>query len=104
MTDRLCRPAARMVSAWPISAPGCTAFMARTPVSTSPTARRAGCGSPCRCLIGRRDMIRALIVDDEPLARRSVAALVAEQADIEVIGECASGGEAVAKIRAERPD
>ena len=49
-------------------------------------------------------MIRALIVDDEPLARRSVAAMLADEAGIEVIGECASGGEAAARIRAERPD
>jgi len=49
-------------------------------------------------------MIRALIVDDEPLARRSVAALLAGEAGLEVIGECASGGEAAVRIRAERPD
>jgi two-component system LytT family response regulator len=49
-------------------------------------------------------MIRALIVDDEPLARRSVAGLLAPEADIELIGECASGGEAVDRIRAARPD
>ncbi len=49
-------------------------------------------------------MIRALIVDDEPLARRNVTAMLADEADIEVIGECASGGEAAARIRAERPD
>jgi len=49
-------------------------------------------------------MIRALIVDDEPLARRSVAALLAGEAEIELIGDCASGGEAAARIRAERPD
>jgi two-component system LytT family response regulator len=49
-------------------------------------------------------MIRALIVDDEPLARRSVAALLASEPGIELAGECASGGEAVARIRAERPD
>jgi len=49
-------------------------------------------------------MIRALIIDDEPLARRSVAALLAGESDIQVAGECASGGEAVARIRTERPD
>lgn len=49
-------------------------------------------------------MIRALIVDDEPLARRSVAAMLAGEPGIEPAGECASGGEAVARIRAERPD
>jgi two-component system LytT family response regulator len=49
-------------------------------------------------------MIRVLIVDDEPLARRSVASMLADEAGIELAGECASGGEAVARIRAERPD
>jgi len=49
-------------------------------------------------------MIRALIVDDEPLARRGIAAMLAGEVDIELIGDCASGGEAAAKIRAERPD
>lgn len=49
-------------------------------------------------------MIRALIVDDESLARRSVATLLAGETGIELVGECASGGEAVAKIRSARPD
>jgi len=49
-------------------------------------------------------MIRALIVDDEPLARRSVASMLAAEPDIDLVGECGSGGEAVARIRAERPD
>ena len=48
-------------------------------------------------------MIRALIVDDEPLARRGVAAMLAGEPDIDVMGECASGGEAVIAIRATRP-
>src|SRR5579859_417095 len=104
MTGRLCRPGARTASVWPISAPGCTASMATRPRSTSPMARLAGCWSPCRCPIGPREMIRALIVDDEPLARRSVAVLLAGEAGIELAGECVSGGEAVTRIRAERPD
>jgi two-component system LytT family response regulator len=49
-------------------------------------------------------MIRALIVDDEPLARRSVASLLESETDVALIGECASGGEAIARIRADRPD
>ncbi len=49
-------------------------------------------------------MIRALIVDDESLARRGVAALLAAEPGIELIGECASGGEAVARIQTDRPD
>jgi two-component system LytT family response regulator len=48
--------------------------------------------------------IRALIVDDEPLARQRLRALLAGEPDIEVIGECADGSEAVAAIREHEPD
>jgi two-component system LytT family response regulator len=44
--------------------------------------------------------LRALIVDDEPLARRSIRALLAGDAAIAVAGECANGAEALAMIRA----
>lgn len=49
-------------------------------------------------------MIRALIVDDEPLPRERVRTLLAERPDIELIGECRDGREAVNVILAERPD
>lgn len=49
-------------------------------------------------------MIRALIVDDEPLARSNLKVLLRQDADIESIAECASGTEAVAQIRAARTD
>jgi two-component system LytT family response regulator len=48
--------------------------------------------------------IRTLVVDDEPLAREGIIALLAEDPDIEVVGSCADGLSAVAKIRAARPD
>jgi two-component system LytT family response regulator len=48
--------------------------------------------------------IRALIVDDEPLARRTIRDLLAEHSDIEVIGECSNGLEAVAFIQDQLPD
>src|SRR5271163_4704635 len=48
--------------------------------------------------------IRALIVDDEPLARNNLAILLRRDADIEVIGECGTGAEAVEKIRNAKPD
>jgi two-component system, LytTR family, response regulator len=48
--------------------------------------------------------IRALIVDDEELARQRVRLLLAEEPDVEAIGECADGFEAVEKIQAARPD
>lgn len=49
-------------------------------------------------------MIRALIVDDEPLPRERIRTLVAEHAAIEVIGECRDGEEALQIIIADRPD
>ena len=48
--------------------------------------------------------IRALIIDDEPLARERIRALVAREQDVEIIGESASGIEAVADIRRLKPD
>jgi two-component system LytT family response regulator len=45
-----------------------------------------------------------LIVDDEPLARRRVAELLKEEGGVEIAGMATSGAEAIAAIRAERPD
>jgi two-component system LytT family response regulator len=48
--------------------------------------------------------IRTLIVDDEPLARSSLRSLLQRDVDIEIVGECGSGAEAIAAVRAARPD
>src|SRR6266540_3972976 len=48
--------------------------------------------------------IRALIVDDEPLAREWVRGAVAEDPDLEVIGESSDGFEAAEAIRRLKPD
>jgi two-component system, LytTR family, response regulator len=48
--------------------------------------------------------VRALIVDDEPLARRRLAALLADEPDLEVVGEADGGSSAVQAIVARRPD
>jgi DNA-binding NarL/FixJ family response regulator len=48
--------------------------------------------------------IRALIVDDEPWARRRLSSLVKAERDFEVIGECGDGREAVDAIRLNSPD
>ena len=48
--------------------------------------------------------IRTLIVDDEPLAREGVRLHLEDHEDIEVVGECGGGEEAVRFIEAERPD
>lgn len=48
--------------------------------------------------------IRTLIVDDEPLARRNLRLLLENDAEIEIVGEAASGREALALIHKHSPD
>lgn len=48
--------------------------------------------------------IRTLIVDDEQLARERLLSLLEGDPDIEIIGECSSGKEAIAAIKTESPD
>ncbi|HZH91968.1 MAG TPA: LytTR family DNA-binding domain-containing protein [Pyrinomonadaceae bacterium] len=48
--------------------------------------------------------IRTLVVDDEPLARERIKRLLAAETDLELVGECAEGREAVAAIHALKPD
>lgn len=42
--------------------------------------------------------LKALIIDDEPLARRLVREFLRPHADIDILGECANGFEAVAAL------
>ena len=49
-------------------------------------------------------MIRTLIVDDEPIARQTLKDYCALEGDIEVVGECRYGAEAVKRIAALHPD
>jgi two-component system LytT family response regulator len=48
--------------------------------------------------------IRTLIVDDEPLARERLAGMLAAEPDIEIIGQCRDGEEAVKAIVEQTPD
>ena len=48
--------------------------------------------------------IRILTVDDHPLLREGIAAMLGGEADIEVVAEAANGTEAIEKFRALRPD
>lgn len=47
--------------------------------------------------------ITTLIVDDEPLARERLRRMLANETDVEIVGECVGGSEAVKLIEAERP-
>lgn len=49
-------------------------------------------------------MIRVLIVDDEPLARRRLRQLLSTFADCEIIAEAGTGGEAVTAANEQAPD
>jgi two-component system, LytTR family, response regulator len=48
--------------------------------------------------------IRTLIVDDEPAARAAIHTLLADDADVRVVGECADGRAALQAIRDDPPD
>lgn len=48
--------------------------------------------------------IRAIVVDDEPLARSNVTVLLRSDPEVQIVGECGSGKEALAEIRSKRPD
>jgi two-component system LytT family response regulator len=50
------------------------------------------------------ETFRALIVDDEPLARATLRYLLAKDPEINCLGECEDGREAVSRIRATDPD
>jgi two-component system, LytTR family, response regulator len=52
----------------------------------------------------RNGTIRTLVVDDDPLARERVVALLEAERGVEIVGECADGGEAVSAIRKHAPD
>jgi len=50
------------------------------------------------------EKIRTLVVDDEPVARARVLSLLSDESDIEVIGECESGPQAISAIERTSPD
>ncbi len=52
---------------------------------------------------GHREL-RVLIVDDESLARDGLRELLEAESDIHIVGECADGVEAIAALRAKKPD
>jgi len=48
--------------------------------------------------------IRALVVDDEPLAREMIREMLATDSEVEVVGECGNGREAIEAIKTSTPD
>jgi DNA-binding NarL/FixJ family response regulator len=52
----------------------------------------------------RSERIRVLAVDDHPLLRTGIAALIANQPDLDLVGEASNGREAVEQFRSLLPD
>lgn len=48
--------------------------------------------------------LRAIIADDEPLARERVRTLLAGESEIEIIAECSNGAQALKATQEHRPD
>jgi two-component system, LytTR family, response regulator len=48
--------------------------------------------------------IRALVVDDEPLARRAIRRFLGKNSGVDIVGECGDGESAVRAIRERKPD
>ena len=48
--------------------------------------------------------IRIALVDDHPLLRQGIAALLADQADLQLVGQASNGLEAIEQFRLHRPD
>ncbi len=50
------------------------------------------------------EKITALIVDDEPLARKFIRRMLEKHPEVEIVGECGNGREAVAAVLEKKPD
>lgn len=48
--------------------------------------------------------IRILVVDDHAIVRKGIVAMLETEPDMEVVGECSNGEEAIQKAQAVRPD
>lgn len=49
-------------------------------------------------------MVRTLVIDDEALARRLVRHLLEQRSDVQIVGECRNGVEAIDAIVSKQPD
>lgn len=48
--------------------------------------------------------IRTLVVDDEPMARERILSLLSQETDVEVVGQCSDGVQAVSAIQQLAPE
>src|SRR6202453_4574635 len=63
----------------------------------------SGCSAQEEAMTSVPDMIRILAVDDHPLLRKGIAALVNAEPDMKLVAEAANVDEAVESFRLHRP-
>jgi DNA-binding NarL/FixJ family response regulator len=57
-----------------------------------------------RCFRETKQKIRILVADDHPLLRDGIAALISDEADMEVAAQASNGREAIERFRIHQPD
>ena len=73
------------------TASGSRAASAGLAAATEPSARA-------------RTLIRVLLVDDHPMVRQGLAAVLEDEPDLEVVGEASNGVDAISQVERLRPD
>jgi DNA-binding NarL/FixJ family response regulator len=73
-------------------------------MKSSGIAIDSGCSDGEETMAGVPDLIRILAVDDHPLLRKGIAALVNAEADMKLVAEASNGEEAVESFRLHLPD
>src|ERR1700691_1819126 len=73
-------------------------------MKTSGMSMDSGYSAKEEAMAGVPDMIRILAVDDHPLLRKGIAALVNAEPDMKLVAEASNGQEAIETFRLHRPD
>jgi DNA-binding NarL/FixJ family response regulator len=73
-------------------------------MKSSEVAIDSGLSAEEEAMAGAPSMVRILAVDDHPLLRKGIAALVNGEPDMKLVAEASSGEEAVESFRLYRPD